>query len=475
MSTGTTAFINNQHQETNHMDIKTEPGHEKPGRKPVGAGGASIPEHLPDKLAIAFWIWLWATHTQKGEAFHDLDRQFVELKRRGFNCVRIEAFPSFIFADDGSLRGEVEFRNPVEPEFGINTPGGYWLGGHRVALLERLLLLFRLAEKHGVFVALTSWEYQHGHTADLVADDALRGEIQTLAKDVEKRARVLARKWEMLLAVLKRENFLKQIAYLEIHNEWTECDKQPAEEAIVYLSPRFPELLFCMDTDPRKPAGGYFDFNRISSTIKEMVAENTQVFDFHMYAGNIQDELMWDVTGLCNVHGKPSEEVDRIMAELEKDGTGLRRLMRPDFMPWREFKTHLRCNTAWGYGTYLFHNLDPDHWDEWMFANYPRYEERMRVYFKNTVQYCAHVGRQWKVPVVCDEGYIFWPPRNSRFEPSAVGRRMFEDIVEAMVENGFWGIMISTYAFPGEPLWEDHADWLLGLNRRIIAGERRQP
>jgi hypothetical protein len=39
---------------------------------------------LPHRLAIAFWIWNWATHVQEGEPFADLEQQFVELKKRGF-------------------------------------------------------------------------------------------------------------------------------------------------------------------------------------------------------------------------------------------------------------------------------------------------------------------------------------------------------------------------------------------------------
>ena len=108
-----------------------------------------------------------------------------------------------------------------------------------------------------------------------------------------------------------------------------------------------------------------------------------------------------------------------------------------------------------------------------MFANYPRYAERIRTHHRNTVQYCAQVARQRNIPIVCDEGgSIYLPPRNSQFEPSAVGRRMFEETVEDMLANGFWGILISTYAIPGDPLWEYHADWLLKVNRWITAGER---
>ena len=182
---------------------------------------------------------------------------------------------------------------------------------------------------------------------------------------------------------------------------------------------------------------------------------------------------MNDVTGLRQVNGKRMEDSDETMVELEKDGTPLRWLMRPDFLPWREYRKHVRHENVWSSTNYLFHNLDPDRWDEWMFANYPRYAERIRTHHRNNVQYCAQVARQRNIPIVCDEGgSLYYPPTNSRFESSATIRRMFEETVGEMLANGFWGILISTYAFPGDPLWENHADWLLKVNRRNTNGER---
>jgi len=119
----------------------------------------------------------------------------------------------------------------------------------------------RQADKHGIFIVLTSWEYQALHTIDLLADPSLRNGLRLQVPRIRERARVLSRKWGMLLTILKQEDLLGAIAYVEIHNEWTECDKEPAEEAISYLTARFPGLLFCMDCDLRKPANGRFDFN----------------------------------------------------------------------------------------------------------------------------------------------------------------------------------------------------------------------
>ena len=91
-------------------------------------------------------------------------------------------------------------------------------------------------------------------------------------------------------------------------------------------------------------------------------------------------------------------------------------------------------------------------------------------YWKNIIQYMGQLGRDRGVPVVCDEGYVWYPPAKSEFEPvSAVGRRWLEFIVGHMIEEEHWGIMVSASAVPGEGLWERHAEWLRMMNDRIMA------
>ena len=68
---------------------------------------AIIPGHLPPRLAIASWLWYWATDRQPGEGFHDLEAALDALVERGFNAVRIDALWSWAFERDGEPRGEV--------------------------------------------------------------------------------------------------------------------------------------------------------------------------------------------------------------------------------------------------------------------------------------------------------------------------------------------------------------------------------
>ena len=83
--------------------------------------------------------------------------------------------------------------------------------------------------------------------------------------------------------------------------------------------------------------------------------------------------------------------------------------------------------------------------------------------------YMAQIGRERNQPVVCDEGYVFWPPLRSEFEVSAVGRHWHEFIVDTMLAQDYWGVMVSSYAAPGVPMWEHRADWLMKVNDRITS------
>ena len=100
---------------------------------------AALPEHLPRRLAIASWLWFWATDRQPGEGFNDLEAAFDALVERGFNAIRIDALWSWAFDRDGKPRGEVEVGNVVEPGYCDYCPGLTTKGGGRVNVLDRII------------------------------------------------------------------------------------------------------------------------------------------------------------------------------------------------------------------------------------------------------------------------------------------------------------------------------------------------
>lgn len=98
-----------------------------------------------------------------------------------------------------------------------------------------------------------------------------------------------------------------------------------------------------------------------------------------------------------------------------------------------------------------------------------------RGLIKESIREWGKFARQRGLPAVIDEGNIWWPPRNSRFEDSAAGRLTEELAANTAIEQGHWGIMLSTYAGPHDHLWKENPGWIDKPNRRILDSARIQP
>ena len=439
-------------------------------------GRETIPEHLPQRLTLSFWFGFWATDIEVGEGFHDLEGAFRDLVARGFNTVRIDGLWSWCFTRDGKPRGPVEIGNVARPGTCDYGPGLTARGGGRVDALPRLLQLFELARKYDVYVALTSWEYQPGHTLGFLADPGLRQEI--LSIPVPDRFDYTSMQIDRQLDAIKAAGFADRIAYVEFHNEidysiglglpgGRPALRAAVERQIAFLRQRHPDLLITDDYSLPCPEQG-FDYDTTQDFI-EGLAANSQLVDHHLYAWSASvQQAFFQAAGI----GWASSDPDELLPRLQRDHPFYRQLIKPGSPSWEEYKQGIGCDwfKQWWPTLYLYQYMDVDLYDTWMFTHYPQYEERMRGFWRNAIQAMSHHARARRIPLVCDEGYLCWPPTHSEFEPSAVGRASFEFIMEHMLEAGYWGYMVSTYAFPGQPLWEKHPEWLRALHGRFIAG-----
>lgn len=434
----------------------------------------TIPAHLPERLTISFWFSYWATDLQEGETFHDLEQVFRDLVARGFNTVRLDGLWSWCFRPDGTRRGPVEIGRVAEPGYCDYGPGTKTLGGGTVDALERLLKLFELARKYDVYVGLTSWEYQPGHTLGFLADPALRQEILDIP--VPARFDYTSMQIDRLLTTLKGEGYGDRIAYVEFHNEieysiglglpgGTAALRGAVEKQLGFLRERHPDLLITDDYSlPSSEAGFEVD---AAERFVERLAPSSQLVDHHLYAWSASIQMALFREAGIGLFTSGHDEVMRRAEEKEL----FQWLMKPDRPSWQEYRQHLGIEwlAQWWVLNYVYQYMDVDRYDYWMFKHYPQYEDRMRGFWRNGIQFMASHARQRGLPLVCDEGYLCWPPSHSQFEPSAVGRANFDYIMDHMLQAGYWGYMISTYAFPGQPLWEDQAEWLAATHKRIQA------
>ena len=441
---------------------------------PAIVGRETIPAHLPERLTISFWFGYWVTDTQPGEPFADLEQAVRDLVARGFNTIRIDGLWSWCFKPDGTRRPPLEIGSIADPGYCDYGAGTTARGGGRVDVLPRLLELFALARKYDIYVALTSWEYQPGHTLGSIADPAIRQEILDIP--VPARFEYTGQQIDRLLTVLKREGFADRIAYVEFHNEieysigrglpgGAPALRAAVEKQIAFLRARHPDLLITDDYSLPCPDQG-FDVN-MTADFLDRLAGNAQLLDHHLYAWNAGVQVALFREAGTNIG---QQNLDEVLPTLPDKNALYRWLLKPDSPSWDEYKSHFHSDwfQQWWAPLYLYNNMDVDRWDYWLFKHYPEYEDRMRGFWRNGIAAMARHARSRNLPLVCDEGYICWPPTNSAFEPSAVGRANFDYIMDHMLEAGYWGYMVSTYAFPGQPLWEQQAEWLKRTHQRIL-------
>lgn len=155
-------------------------------------------------LAIAMWDSSWLRRRYRGGGFEDWDKVLSDLTLRGYNAVRIDAFPHLIAKDPEGRQVDVFKDIPDHsPNFyGFGMWGTQWTNyiNPRAALPEFVIK----CREHGVKVALSTW---FKPTADN------RNEIFEGAESV-------IRVWDETLRLLNDNACLDNVIYLDILNEF---------------------------------------------------------------------------------------------------------------------------------------------------------------------------------------------------------------------------------------------------------------
>lgn len=165
--------------------------------------GAYLPATTEDTMqrhAITMWDFSWLLRREGDQAeYADLARVCGELVERGYDTVRIDAFPHWIAADSDGSRAE-EF-------IALPQPADFMWGNHgevtvrpRQALLEFLGAL----RDRGARAALSTW---------FTPDSTGRADRVVTPGD-------LSRIWIETLEVVREAGLLEAVAYVDLCNEW---------------------------------------------------------------------------------------------------------------------------------------------------------------------------------------------------------------------------------------------------------------
>lgn len=411
-----------------------------------------IPDHLPDKLAICSWIWSWISSALPDEPYGDLELAMQQTKERGFNCIRLDAGLNWCFDSECNPRGEVGF-GPWIKGYSSNLRTVNGRGGARFDVLKRVIRMMELAREYGIYVILTSWEYQDSTWH--VADPEIREEVYGIP--IEQRLIRLAHKHDRLINIVKDRGLDKNIAFVEPHNEIEHSDfpkgdagKKCHTEAISFLRSLHPDILISADH---------------SSTTLDIIPDNTQVFDNHMYAGacmyfdGIMAESVW--------HPDFDPRNPKALPLLQ-------RLLKDEIVSYEDFeKPAQNVRDFWRPFDWLYENLNNQEWDRWMLEHYdefwPRVQEAVETGFAENSKEAARRN----IPAVLDEGGWFYPPLNSRFDEMPQGLALFELMADHAIKHDYWGFMPTTYCGPEQPIWHVNPEWLMDINQRFIKSQGR--
>ena len=158
-------------------------------------------QQLSQPVAIAMWDFSWLLRHHRTGEFEDWDRVLAGLCERGYNAVRIDAFPH--------LTAEPVVGTPAPEEYlcrkefrGADTWGNrYSTRIHpRAALLEFL----GRCRAHGVAVGLSTWWLGHG----IERQDPLAGPDD------------FVRAWDETLRAIERAGLMDVLLYVDILNEY---------------------------------------------------------------------------------------------------------------------------------------------------------------------------------------------------------------------------------------------------------------
>ncbi len=189
-------------------------------------------DRLDKPLAITMWDSSWIRRRYRGGGFEDWDRALTELVDRGYNAVRIDAFPHLV-ADGPDGRSVDRFKdvpNQFPQFYGFAMWGNPWT--MYIEPRRSLIEFLGKCREHGVTVGLSTWFKP--------TDDRRNEQIEGLDGFV--------RVWQETLELIDRNGLMDTVSYLDILNEY------PMGHVFSWLHRSVATMAY-----PPGPNGGYND------------------------------------------------------------------------------------------------------------------------------------------------------------------------------------------------------------------------
>jgi len=154
---------------------------------------------IPSRLTIAMWDFSWLYQHYTGGFFEDYDKVTNELIERGFNTVRIDAFP-LVIGKMESNNQEVTIEGDPLRNWGASDKD------RKHAVVTELLEFMKITKEKNISVILSSW-----------GQGAL--EFPDIKKDYAN-PKNHWKAWEKVLDILKKHELLSHVVYVDIDQEF---------------------------------------------------------------------------------------------------------------------------------------------------------------------------------------------------------------------------------------------------------------
>ncbi len=412
----------------------------------------NLPKHLPEKLTIAFPIWL-LYGVEEGHVYQDIDKVMREHKERGFNCLRFDDGAGLIHDVDGNELPDFVLKPLLE---NMKVPMRQMVTKKMTChdLLKRLIEICESAKRHGMYVILSSWFYLH--TFWYIGDNKLVEELHNVTK--YEIFMTFAKYLDYILQELKKRDLFDCIAFCEIANEadgwaWMFREdkagtvtydealefKKSHEKALAWLQEKYPEILFAYDC--------MSPFSR-----DEYVPENMQVYNSHPYfMWNLYSEMQKEIANEIIVENPIS--VDDV-----KKARGSSRGVNED----------------WYHRVCFYKNLDEKkmpYAEKWLEERFARNREEYIEKLEEGIVKLKEVANKYgtNVPIVCGEGVIYMGSSKIQWEE---GSDAFWETLEYMArryrDEGIWGSVVKTCCGPDFSNWENCKERILRVNKIFI-------
>jgi hypothetical protein len=374
------------------------------------------------RYAVTMWEFSWLVRRTGEEAqYADWDRVLDELAERGYNCIRMDAFPHLVAkGPDGEM---------VEQFTVLPQRHDFMWGNHRPVQVEprpALVEFIGKAADRGIYVGLSSW--YNPDTLD---------RVQTIQSPED-----YARIWLETLDLLYEAGLHDRIVWVDICNEFPVSKWAPGPYSTIFRSKRLGDLWMARnlsrswDEGVKRRISDYFD--GAIAPLREKYPELRYTFSFQALGSRQIQEIDASAFDVAEVH-----------------------IWVSDYMRW-----------MWRTGQILMHIGFPGYPRNLRFHAsrmaklYPKHRDKYIRMLEARIDFWAEWAAKNNLPLFTTEA---WGPINYNDVPDGTGDEWdwVKDIAEQGVRmasrRGWKGICTSNFCQPHfDGMWAD-----VGWHRRM--------